>query len=275
MVSLVRDISFGPSLLPAKLRRHILDMAYFGQSVHIGCAFSLVEIITTIYSHYFKYNLNDPNWNGADRLVMSKGHGIMAQYACMREIGWLKDDDIRNYFKNGTKLRGLAEAGSPGIEVNGGSLGHGLPVAVGMALGSKIKRDGKRIFCIVGDGELNEGSMWEAIMIAAQHRLSNLTMIVDLNGFQAMGKTQDILNMNTLHQRLESFGFRSIECDGHNLTELNDSLKILLEETDKPQVLVAKTVKGKGVSFMEHNNIWHYTRLTAETHAAAILELES
>lgn len=273
MPAKVIPITTLPQLIPKKLRRHILDMAFFGQSVHIGCAFSLVEIVAAIYSSHFKLDINDPNWTGADRLVMSKGHGIMAQYSCMRELGWLNDNDFHNYLKNGTKLRGLAESGSPGIEVNGGSLGHGLPVAVGMALGAKIRKEDQRIFCIVGDGEMNEGSMWESIMFAAQHRLSNLTMIVDLNGFQAMGKTQDILNTTSMHRRLESFGFHSIECDGHNMSEIDKSLKLLLCERDRPQVLVAKTVKGKGVSFMEHNNMWHYTRLTAETHAAAIAEL--
>lgn len=274
MAAKVFSITNMPQLMPAKLRRHILDMAYYGQAVHIGCAFSLVEILAAVYSHHFNLDINNPTWSDADRLVMSKGHGIMAQYSCMRELGWLSDDDIRNYFKNGTRLRGLAEAGSPGIEVNGGSLGHGLPVAVGMALGAKINGDDKRIFCIVGDGEMNEGSMWESVMFAAQHRLNNLTIIIDLNGLQAMGKTEDILNMTPIRHRLESFGFLGVECDGHNVSEIDTSLKSLLRERNRPQVLVAKTVKGKGVSFMEHNNTWHYTRLTAETYAAAIAELD-
>lgn len=263
------------ALDPGNLRKHILKMAYHGQSVHIGCAFSLVEIMAVLYSDYLENNLNDANRKKSAALVMSKGHGIMAQYACMRELGCLNESDLLHYFANGSKLRGLAEMGTPGIDVNGGSLGHGLPIAVGMALGAKLRNDSKRIFCVVGDGEMNEGSMWEAVMFAVQHHLNNLTVIVDLNGFQAMGKTEDILSMNSLRQRLDAFGFYSLECDGHDTKDLQRSLETLVLDQGRPQALIARTVKGKGVSFMEHNNIWHYTRLTSETYAAAVKEVES
>ena len=262
-------------LVPAILRRHILDMAYFGESGHIGCAMSLVEILNSIYSDFFNYDPSNPNAPHADKLIMSKGHGVMAQYACMREIGWIKKQDIETYLSNGTRLRGLAEKGTPGIEVSGGSLGHGLSIAVGMALASKLLKEEKRIYCIVGDGEMNEGAIWEAIMFAAHHKLNNLVLIVDKNNLQAMGKTIDVLNMSSIEDKLSNFGFKSLACDGHDLKSIKKSLETLFLEKEAPLALVAKTVKGKGVSFMENNNIWHYTRLTAESYEAALKEVSA
>lgn len=260
-------------LKPATLRRHILDMAYFAQSAHVGCALSLVEILSVIYSDVLRYDPGNSVASRTDKLVMSKGHGIMAQYACMREIGWIKKHDIEHYLSNGTRLRGLAESGTPGIEVSGGSLGHGLSVAVGMALASRILKDDKRVYCIVGDGEMNEGAIWEAIMFAAQHKLNNLVLIVDRNRLQAMGKTSDILDMSAIEHRLTSFGFKSVTCDGHDLTSIKSAFETLFLEKNLPLALVAETVKGKGISFMEGNNIWHYTRLTSEAYAAALREI--
>jgi len=261
-----------PDFRPNRLRRHVLDMAFFGQSVHVPCAFSLVEIVSALYAEHLKYDPKDPAASTRDRLVLSKGHGVMALYAAFRELGWIEQRDIERYFHDDSRLFGLSEADVPGLEVTSGSLGHGLPIATGMALGFKQQNQSQRVYCIVGDGELNEGTMWESILIAAHHKLSNLTIIVDANGFQAMGRIEDILGLEPLADKFKSFGFDAFECDGHDLARLNQGFELLKKST-RPQVIIARTIKGRGVSFMENDNVWHYTRLTKESHAQALAEL--
>jgi transketolase len=199
----------------------------------------------------------------------------MAQYACMYELGWLTDKDIDNYFGNGTILKGLSDAHVPGLEVTSGSLGHGLSVGVGIALASKMKETGQRCFAIVGDGEINEGSIWEALLFASHFQLSNLLVIVDANGYQAMGSTQEVMNLGQIADKFRAFGFDCREVNGHDETALDQTLKELLELSSPcPKAIVAHTVKGKGVSFMEDNNVWHYSRLNREIYAQAKAELE-
>jgi len=261
---------------PATLRRTILEMAFAGSTVHIVCAFSIVEILAVLYRNHLRLGDGTPRAERRDYLVLSKGHGVMAQYACMRELGWLNDDDIRNYFGNGTILKGLSDAHVPGLEVTSGSLGHGLSVGVGMALGAKRKGSGQRCYAIVGDGEMNEGAIWEAILFAVHFKLDNLTLIVDENGFQAMGATQDILNLGNLVEKLTAFGFESQAVNGHDEVALDEGLSRTKHSTNgKPKAIIAKTVKGKGVSFMENRNSWHYTRLTKASYAAALAELNA
>lgn len=260
---------------PVNLRKTVLEMAYKGQSVHVGCAFSLIEVCAVLYRSIL--NLGDRTPRAADRdyLVMSKGHGVMAQYACMRELGWLTDHDVQNYFGEGTELKGLSEGNIPGLEVSSGSLGHGLSVGVGLALASQKKKDNKKVFCIVGDGEMNEGSIWEGILFASHFKLQNFFLIVDENSFQAMGSTKEVMDMGDIRNKLEAFGFTSLDADGHNEKDLLEKFNQLLKLNDgKPKAIVAKTVKGHGISFMAANNIWHYTRLTDETYKAALKELE-
>jgi len=260
---------------PVNLRKTILEMAFKGQSVHIGCAFSLVEICAVLYRSILNLGDKTPRALDRDYLVMSKGHGVMAQYACMRELDWLSEQDIHHYFGEGTELKGLAEYNVPGLEVSSGSLGHGLSVGVGLALGSLKKNENRRIFCIVGDGEMNEGSIWEGIIFASHFKLHNFFLIVDENSFQAMGSTKEVMDMGDIRLKLEAFGFTALNVDGHNEKDLLKAINQLLDTHDgKPKALVAKTVKGYGVSFMAANNIWHYTRLTNETYQAAINELE-
>ena len=187
-------MSSAKNLIPKKIRRNILDMAFSGSTVHIGCALCLVEIFSVIYRNHLRYDYTKPDDPNRDFLILSKGHGVMAQYACMKELGWLKDSDLLNYFSDGTKLKGLSDSRVRGLEVTSGSLGHGLSVGVGIALGNKISQTKQKTFIIVGDGELNEGSCWEAIQFAGHHALSNICMIVDKNNFQAMDKTSNIIN---------------------------------------------------------------------------------
>jgi transketolase len=256
------------------LRKTILRMAYNAKSVHIGCSFSLVEIVHVLYSKFVniqKLVSHDPD---RDFVCLSKGHGVMAIYSCLYEIGMIKDLEIENYFSDGSSLTGLADSHVPGIEVSGGSLGQGITVATGIAISKKLDNSPSKIFCIVGDGELNEGSTWESIMIAAHRELNNFILIVDANSFQAMGRCQSVLNMESFKAKFEAFNFEVLECDGHNIIELEKNLATLINShSPKPKALIARTIKGKGVSFMEDDNTWHYTRLDQETYQKALSEL--
>ena len=259
---------------PKLLRRNIIYMAYRGGSVHIACAFSIVEIVSVLYSSFLNFNPNNPNDPDRDYFILSKGHGVMALYAAFRQLGWISQYDLDMYFSEGSKLHGLCESHVPGLEVTSGSLGHGLPIAVGIAFGYKMRDQLERkVYCVVGDGEMNEGSMWEAMMFAEHYQLSNLVVIVDANGFQAMGETKDVINMEPIAEKFRSFGFSTIECDGHNLEELSAGLTRLSSEQGRPKAIIARTIKGKGISFMEGNNIWHYTRLNDEWYEKAMNEL--
>ncbi|NHL67032.1 transketolase [Burkholderia ambifaria] len=258
----------------SRIRKTILDMAFAGSTVHIGCAFSIVELLAVLYRKHLRYEQRDPRSPGRDYMVLSKGHGVMAQYACLNEIGWLSDDEIAHYFGNGTRLKGLADAHVPGIETTAGSLGHGLSVGVGLALAAKRNGTDQKCYALVGDGELNEGAIWEAALFAAQFKLDNLIVIVDVNGFQAMGTTDEVIGLGDIRAKFEAFGFDAISVDGHDETAIDQAYQTLKTRNDgRPKAMVARTVKGKGVSFMEHENIWHYTRLTAQTYEAAIAEL--
>lgn len=257
-----------------RLRKTVLDMAYAGSTVHIGCAFSLIELLAVLYRNYLRYPGNDVESPERDYLILSKGHGVMAQYACLRELGWLPESAFSEYFSNGSNLKGLSDSRVRGLEVTSGSLGHGFSVGVGMALGAKIKNTDQKTYVIVGDGEINEGPIWEGALFAAHHRLKNLMVIVDENGFQAMGRTQEVIGLGSIQSKFESFGFEAATVDGHNESEVDRAIYDLWHSaTDAPKALIAKTVKGKGVPFMEHNNMWHYTRLNAETYQRAVAAL--
>lgn len=260
---------------PRRLRKTVLEMAFSGSSVHIGCAFSIVELLAVLYRSFLRYPGNAPNASDRDYLVLSKGHGVMAQYACMRELGWLTDDDITRYFADGTKLKGLSDSRVDGLEVSSGSLGHGYSVGVGLALAAKFKRTDQKVYAIVGDGELNEGPIWEGALFSAHHKLSNLMLVVDQNGYQAMGTTDEVLCLGALEDKFRAFGFTSMTVDGHDEGQIESAIAQLWgTSSETPKLLVAKTVKGKGISFMENSNIWHYTRLTKDTYAQAVAELE-
>lgn len=261
---------------PARLRKTVLEMAYAGSTVHIGCAFSIVELLAVLYRHHLNYPHNDPRAEGRDYLVLSKGHGVMAQYACMRELGWLQDAQITGYFSDGSDLKGLSDSRVPGLEVTSGSLGHGFSVGVGIAMGLRLREAGQKVYAIVGDGELNEGPIWEGALVAAHHRLDNLMLIVDQNGFQAMGTTDEVVALGSLKAKFESFGFATVDVDGHDESAIDDAIRALWTTgAGQPKALIGRTVKGKGVSFMEADNRWHYTRLDEQTFNAANNELAS
>lgn len=260
-----------PDFRPATLRRHVLHMASSGNSVHIGCAFSLIEIVAVLYGNVMQYDPSAPDSVSRDYLILSKGHGVMAVYAAYRELGWLQQSDLDHYFSDGSLLHGLCEARIPGLEVCSGTLGHGLPIAVGMAYGLKRRGTHQTVYCIVGDGEMNEGPMWEAMLFAAHHRLDNLVVIVDANGLQAMGRVADVIDMEPFTTKFESFGFDAVACDGHDTARL---ATVLRPTPGKPHAVIARTTKGYGVSFMEDKLEWHYLRLNPQLLKDALAELD-
>jgi transketolase len=263
--------TIAPNFKANNLRKTVLDMAYAGSTVHIGCAFSIIELLAVLYRNHLRYPDNDPLAIGRDYFVLSKGHGVMAQYACMRELGWLKDDAFSGYFSDGSDLKGLSDSRIPGLEVTSGSLGHGFSVGVGMAIGAKLHGTDQKTYALVGDGEINEGPIWEGALFATHHCLKNFMVIVDENGFQAMGSTQDVLKLGCIQSKFESFGFEAMTIDGHDEVAIDHAIKQLwTSNKDAPKALIAKTVKGKGVPFMENNNMWHYTRLNTDTYAQAV-----
>ena len=182
-----------------------------------------MELLAVLYRGHLRLRRDDPLWPARDYLVLSKGHGVMAQYACLRELGWVTDDDVKNYLGDGTRLKGLSDALVPGLEVTSGSLGHGLSVGVGSGGALKDLRSGQRTYAIVGDGEANEGSVWEALMFAAQAKLVDLTVIFDANGFQAMGRTDDVLSLGNLMEAKAAFGCEARDVDGHDEAALDDA----------------------------------------------------
>lgn len=266
-----REAAIEQRFAPARMRRTVLEMAYAGSTVHIACAFSIIELVSVLYRNHLRYPGNDPKAEGRDYLILSKGHGVMAQYACMHERGWLTDQHIKDYFADGSELKGLSDSRVPGLEVTSGSLGHGFSVGVGIAMGLQRLGTDQKVYAIVGDGELNEGPIWEGALVAAHHRMDNLMLIVDKNGFQAMGSTDEVLELGGLSAKFSSFGFETLEVDGHDEVAVDAAIRQLWAKNNgKPKALIARTVKGKGVPFMESDNRWHYTRLNAQTFSEAI-----
>lgn len=261
---------------PRKLRRHVLQMARAGNAVHVGCAFSIIELVSRLYARHMRYSPADPDEPHRDYLVLSKGHGVMAQYACLYELGWLQRADLDNYFSDGSRLKGLSDAHVPGCEVTSGSLGHGLSVGVGLALGAQRKNSGQRVYAIVGDGEMDEGPIWEALLFASHAKLSNLCVIVDANGFQAMGSTDEVMNLGDIQAKLAAFGCEAVSIDGHDCDAIDTALECMAANAGngKPKAIVAHTVKGKGVSYMENVNAWHYLRLDDDLLQKALAEIE-
>lgn len=256
------------------IRRSIIDMAYAGSTVHIGCAFSIVELVAVLYRNHLRLQADRPDAPDRDYLVLSKGHGVMAQYVCLAELGWLTSSDLANYFKDGTRLKGLADVHVPGIEATTGSLGHGLSVAAGLALAAKLNKSDQMCYSVVGDGEINEGAIWEAALFATQFKLDNLVVIVDKNGFQAMGSTDEVMGLGNIEAKFAAFGFDAVSIDGHDEAAIDAAYVAARQRRDgRPKAIVAHTTKGKGVSFMENANVWHYTRLNVDTYEQAMNEL--
>jgi transketolase len=258
------------STLARRVRKHVVDMAYTSGASHVAVGLSCVDILAAVYdvARVDPKNHLDP---GRDRVLLSKGHGAPALYGILAEHGFFDKALIKNYFGNDSPLMGHTEIQSvPGIENTAGSLGHGLPIGLGMALAGKIDKATYHVFVILGDGECDEGSVWEAALAASQFKLDNLIVIVDRNNQQGLGRTSDIMNLEPLDKKWESFGWHVTNVDGHDHQAL---VKHLQAHHGKPHAIIAKTTKGKGVSFMEDQLFWHYHNPDDKEYAAAIKEI--
>ena len=270
--------SEGKSLLPNSLtfsgqqiRRIVLEQAKRANVGHIGSAISVAEIIAVLYRQVLR--IVDPEDHDRDRFVLSKGHAALALYAALHLRGWLSREDLNSYCGDGTLLGVHPEHQLRGIDFATGSLGQGLSMAVGAAMAARLQGSTRRAFALVSDGECNEGSLWEAVMFAAHHNLSNLVTIVDLNGQQALGYTDQVLSLTPLAARWRAFGWDVHEVDGHNESTLNETISDLDTKTGPPHVLIARTVFGKGVSFMERQIKWHYLPMSDIEYQQALSEI--
>lgn len=234
----------------------------------------MAEILAVLYGGALRIDPDRPTDPGRDRLILSKGHACAGLYAALAERGFFPIDWLESFYSNGARLAGHATAGDiPGIEVSTGSLGHGLPIACGMAKAAKIDGDGYRIVALLSDGECDEGSNWEAALFAPHHRLDNLVAIVDYNKIQSLGSTAEVLGLEPLADKWRSFGWSVREVDGHDLGIVRETLESLPFEEGRPSCIVAHTIKGKGVSFMEGELLWHYRTPQGSEYSAALLEL--
>jgi transketolase len=257
--------------LSSRIRRKVIESAAAAGVGHVGSALSIVDVLAALYGRVLHLpSLDD---NDRDRFVLSKGHAALALYAALYERGLVDQALLATYCSDGSMLGTHPEHVVPGIDFSTGSLGHGLSLGAGAALAARLQNSSRRVFVLVSDAECNEGSLWEAVMFAAHHKLSNLIAIVDLNGQQALGYTRDVLDLSPLADRFRSFGWNSVEVDGHDPEGIANTIETLAQEPGPPHVLVARTVFGHGVSFMESKIEWHYWPLDDARRAQALLDL--
>ncbi len=264
-------------LFSKNVRSKILDMAYEAgsNSSHFGGALSIVEIISTLFSYQMKIDKKNPEWNERDRFILSKGHACLAYYAALSEVGYIPEKELKTFEKNGSNLTGHPVKNIKyGIEFSTGSLGIGLSIGIGLALAAKRKKKLNKTYVIVGDGECNEGSIWEGALAAPNFKLDNLFVIVDKNNLQQTGSTNEIMNTENLKDKWLSFGWNVQELDGHDINEI---LNCFAKEKKQgiPNLIIANTIKGKGFSFSENNNNWHHAVMTKTLYEKAKKELES
>ncbi len=246
------------SKIASKIRGKVLEMASKADVAHLASALSCVDILAVIYWKILKINPKDPKEPGRDRFILSKGHAAMALYATLAYKGFFEESLLETFGKNDTAFAEHPDRGIPGVEAITGSLGHGLPFGIGISLGGGIQQRDYRVFALISDGECNEGSVWEAAMFAPMHKLENVAVIVDFNKWQATGRSTEILAIEPLADKWRSFGWSVYEIDGHNLQEIFKILNNIPDGSGKPVAVIAHTTKGKGVSFMEDDNNWHY-----------------
>jgi len=255
-------------------RREILKMTTSVGSGHPSSALSAIDIITALYFHHMRHNPKDPGWEDRDRFVLSKGHGCPALYAVLAEAGYFPKAELTTHRKLGSILQGHPDMKTPGVEFPTGSLGLGLSAGCGMALAGKLDKKDYHVYVMLGDGELDEGNVWEAAMSAAHYELDNLTAIIDRNKFQVDGPTEEIMAVDPLPDKWMAFGWNEMEIDGHDMREILESLKQAKKMKGKPTAIIAYTVKGKGVSFIEGNNRYHGKALSKEELSLALQELK-
>ena len=262
--------------LAKKVRLKVLELCFKKKASHIGGAFSVADILAVLYLDILKFDPNKPDLPERDRLFYGKGHACSALYAVLDECGFFSKYDLKKDFsKDNTFFTTHISHHLPGVELSTGSLGHALGVACGVAIALKLQKQNSHIFTIISDGELNEGSTWESLLFASHHKLTNLTTIVDSNKIQSFGTVKDVLNLEPLKSKFEAFGFKCLSINGHDHDEISSSLTSVKTDKTRPVVILANTVKGKGVSFMENVLLWHYKSPDESEYQAAVKELET
>ncbi|GMU57450.1 MAG: hypothetical protein AMXMBFR33_65960 [Candidatus Xenobia bacterium] len=257
-----------------KVRTHIVKMTHRARCSHTGSGLSLADVVASLYGGgVLNHRPSEPKWPARDRLILSKGHAAACQYAVLAEAGFFPSQELEKFCTNDSYLAGHVNHNVPGVEASTGSLGHGLSIGCGMALVGKTSEPRFRVFVILSDGECDEGSTWEPALLAPTLKLSNLTVIVDYNKIQSLGTVKEVLDLEPLADKWRSFGWAVEEVDGHDVEALLATLGRLPFETDKPSCIIAHTVKGKGVSFMENQLIWHYYSPDKEELEKALAEL--
>ena len=260
--------------LARRIRVHCVQMTSRANASHIGSALSAADLLAALYARVLRFDASDPGWVDRDRFILSKGHGCTALYSVLAEAGYFPIDALATFCQNGSPLVGHAtHKDMPGVEVSTGSLGHGLPLATGMALAGR--RDGRdyRVFVLLSDGECDEGSTWEPALFAPQHRLDNLVVLIDYNKIQSLGRVEDVIDLHPLAEKWRAFGWATQEIDGHDTALIEATLARVPFEPGRPSCIVAHTVKGKGVAYMEDKLLWHYRAPLGELLDEALLEL--
>lgn len=249
------------------LRRLVVDALDGGERGHVGSSLSLIEILRVLYDDVLSYRPEKPDWDKRDRFILSKGHGCLAQYVLLADKGFFPVSELRTFCHQTSFLGGHPEAGKvPGVEASTGALGHGLSIGIGFALAARLKQQDHRIMVVLGDGEIDEGAVWEAAMCAGKHRLSNLTAIIDYNKMQSYGFTREVQDLEPLLDKWRAFNFHTVEVDGHDVEALQGVFASLPFDREKPSAVICHTVKGKGIPFAENDPTWHHkSKLPAET----------
>lgn len=257
------------------VRRRVLSMITTAHASHIASSYSVVELVVYLYEKILRIDPKNPQNPNRDRFILSKGWGISTLYVVLARHGFFKSALLDTYCQDGSKFIGIATRnGTPGIEATTGSMGHGLPIGVGMALAAKIQKRKYRVFVLISDGECDEGSTWEAILQAGQHKLDNLVVIVDYNKWQSFGRIKDILDLEPLAKKFEAFRWSVKEIQGHDFSEIDRVLTQIPFASGKPTAIIAHTIKGKGVSVLEDRNEWHYKTPTEKEIEIAKKELQ-
>lgn len=260
--------------LAHRIRCHVVDMANRGKSSHIASCLSIADILAVLYGKVMRHDPSRPEWEERDRFVLSKGHAGATVYAALAECGYFEIERLATHYQDGSQLSGhVSHRGNPGVEISTGSLGHGLGIAAGMAYAAKAAGAAWRSFALLSDGELDEGSNWEAFLFASHHELSNLVAIVDYNKIQSLAPVAETLNLEPLTDKFEAFGWAVHNIDGHDHDQLDAALAPAAAESRQPTVVVCNTTKGKGVSFMENSVLWHYRSPQDDEYDAALKEL--
>ena len=271
----MKDPDIAVAELARRIRVHCVKMTGRANASHIGSALSTADVLAVLYGKFLHFDPERPDWPNRDRFILSKGHACTGLYAVLAETGYIPVADLVSFCQNGSRLAGHAtNKNVPGVEISSGSLGHGLSMSTGMALAAKRDGAAHKIYCMVSDGECDEGSTWEAALFAPHHKLDNLVVIVDYNKIQSLGRVEDVIDLKPLAQKWQAFGWGIREIDGHDLDAIDQAFAAIPFEDGKPSCVIAHTVKGKGVSFMEDKLLWHYRAPRGELLDQALAELE-